>query len=355
MCRHAALQNLHSVILVIDPVGHGEACDRTAATDAAIEHAAGYRAEIIDHRAVKRAAGNRAAVSKHGVRVPVSGAAADHHIAADVERSVVKETAAMAVVCAGGCRTAVLNLCRAGQGGAAVTIIADTAAPSSPTFVLRCHRAVGDAAAGHGEYTTANAHTAAVSGLVLRYRRAAGDAAAGHVELTAENEYAAAPGAVARVRGCAADDIAAEHLERAAVNIYTAAFFGFSAVDNAAMDGLCAACAPFPQTIGVRGELICRCGVAVLQRKVTAVCNLDHAAAAGHFQHIADKVKGDGAVNGQGGADCNVIFQCDDVCAAVRQRINKLLFRFNFLVSFAFGKYACRHKAYHHTKGEQYT
>ena len=222
------------------------------------------------------------------------------------------------------------------------------------------HAAV-DHAAVHDELAVFPYSAAVCFHTAAAFRDAADDGAAIHGEyavcITALNHHTAACAV-----GLTAHDTAAVHGERAAgFNQHTAAvsrivhFCTCAAVDDAAADGLCAAGAPFPQTIGVRGELICRCGVAVLQRKVTAVFNLDHAAAAGHFQHIADKVKGDGAGDVQGSADCNVIFQCDDVCAAVRQRFNKLLFRFNFLVSFAFGKYACRHKAYHHTKGEQYT
>ena len=222
------------------------------------------------------------------------------------------------------------------------------------------HAAV-DHAAVHDELAVFPYSAAVCFHTAAAFRDAADDGAAIHGEyavcITALNHHTAACAV-----GLTAHDTAAVHGERAAgLNQHTAAvsrivhFCTCAAVDDAAMDGFCAAGSPLPQTVGVGGEIICRCGVAVLQRKVTAAFDVYNAAAAGYFKHIAVNIQRDSAVNGQGGADCNVIFQCDDVCAAVRQRINKLLFRFNFLVSFAFGKYACRHKAYHHTKGEQYT
>ena len=323
----ALLQDLGGVILVVvEAVGHGNAADLVSGViDAAVERAARDAAIIFS-------------INIHGIRaVSVSRAADDLHVAADGERSGVRDAAAVHPVCT--CytfRMAVTDHRRAGQGGVSNTtivgfaIIADAAAQSHP--IALSHRcAAGDAAAVHGERAAySNKHAAAISNISL---------------------------------GLAADDITADHGKPAAVvDIHTAAIAiavpvrkALAAVDDAAEDGLCAAdFIQLPQTV-VGDEPVLSCGVAVLQRKVTAAFDVYNAAAAGYFKHIAVNIQRDSAVNGQGGADCNVIFQCDDVCAAVRQRINKLLFRFNFLVSFAFGKYACRHKAYHHTKGEQYT
>ena len=88
---------------------------------------------------------------------------------------------------------------------------------------------------------------------------------------------------------------------------------------------------------------------------MTAAFYPDNAAVSGYFKHIAVNIQCNVAVNCQGSADFNVAFQRDYVHAAVRQRIDKLLFRFNFSVRLSLGKYACRYKAYHHTKGEQDT
>ena len=98
-----------------------------------------------------------------------------------------------------------------------------------------------------------------------------------------------------------------------------------------------------------------RRGIAVDKGQVAGGAALiiedNNAAAAGHFQNIAVEIEGDLAEDGQGRADCNVIFQRDDVYAAVRQRIDKLLFRFDFPVCLTLGKRRSRHKAEQHTKG----
>ena len=100
-----------------------------------------------------------------------------------------------------------------------------------------------------------------------------------------------------------------------------------------------------------------RRGVAVDKGQVAGDAALiiedNNAAATGHFQNIAVEIEGDLAEDGQGRADCNVIFQRDDVYVAVRQRIDKLLFRFDFPACLTRGKRRSRHKAYHHTKSEQ--
>ena len=96
-----------------------------------------------------------------------------------------------------------------------------------------------------------------------------------------------------------------------------------------------------------------RRGIAVDKGQVAGDAALiiedNNAAATGHFQNIAVEIEGDLAEDGQGRADCNVIFQRDDVYAAVRQRIDKLLFRFDFPVCLTLGKRRSRHKAEQHT------
>ena len=269
--------------------------------------------------AVERAAGDRAAVAenRHGVRAPASGAAGDLHIAADVELSAVTNAAAITFV---ACRMAVLDLRRAGQGGDAMTIIADTATPSSPILSLRCRRAVGDAATAHVERALANAHPAAMSHIPpLCYRRAADDIAAGHIELAAENEHAAAPGGTARVRSRAADDAAAGHGERAAANVYTAALVGAAAGDDAAGDGVVTSAVirpPRPQAGGIIFAEILEglCCRVVLQRQVAAVLDdKDAAAAILHLQDVVVEVEGGVTCDGQGAGDGHVLRQL--ICA----------------------------------------
>ena len=217
----AGRHDLGGVVRTVDLVGHGEAGDFVfGVLDAAVERAAGDAATIVR-------------IDIHGIRaLSASGAADDLHVAADVELSAVTNAAAITFV---ACRMAVLDLRRAGQGGDAISIIADTATPSNPIRSLRCRRAVGDAATAHVERAHANAHPAAMSHILpLCYRRAAGDAAAGHGELAAfSDKHAAAPGGV---RSRAADDAAAGHGERAAANVYTAALVGAAAGDDAAGD-----------------------------------------------------------------------------------------------------------------------
>ena len=276
------------------------------------------------HRTVKKAAVNGAAdISIHGIRFEsFSSAAGDLHIAVDIENSAVIDAAANQITRM--CYTAFPDLCRAGQGGS--SLIADTAAHS-------------------------------ISAQLSRYRRAAGDAAAGHGERAVfSHVHAAAPRLHSFYRGSTAHDIAAGHGECAAViYIHTAAGdyvpvnAARAAVDNAAVYGLCAAGSPLPKAIVFRIEVICRCKVAVFQRQMTAVFNLDNAAAAGNFKHIAVNIQCDSAVNCQGGSDRNVTFQCDKAHIAVCQRVNQFLFRFNLFGCLTLGEHTCWHKADRHT------
>ena len=298
--RFAGRHDLGGVVRTVDLVGHGEAGDRAAATDTAVERAAGDAATFVR-------------IDIHGIRaLSASGAADDLHVAADVELSAVTNAAAITFV---ACRMAVLDLRRAGQGGDAITIIADTATPSSPIRSLRCRRAVGDAATAHVERAPANAHPAAMSHIPpLCYRRAADDIAAGHIELAAENEHAAAPGVKARVRSRAADDAAAGHGERAAANVYTAALVGAAAGDDAAGDGVGACAAIRQQRPRVGGIIFAEileglCCRVVLQRQAASALDLKDAAAAGHLQDVVVEVEGGVTRDGQGAGDGHVSIQ----------------------------------------------
>ena len=224
-----------------------------------------------------------------------------------------------------------------------LTIAADTATAPAGS------RTIPDRTTVHGEpAAVAYVHTAAIS----RIGDAATDSSAViHLECAAVSHIHT----TAVVVGRAADDAAAVHGEPAAgINVYTAAFAGLAAVDDAAEDGLVAVAGNFlPQALGIGVKLMHCSEVGVLQRQVAAGCDLEHTVAAGHFQHIAVEVKCDGAVNGEGSADGNVVSQLDDVHGIVRQGGGQFLFRSNLFGCLALGKYACRHNAEHHTKGEQ--
>ena len=223
------------------------------------------------------------------------------------------------------CYTAFPNLRRAGQGGG--SLIADTAA--------------------HG-----------IGAQLSRYRRASRDTAACHGERAVfSHVHAAALRLHSFYRGSTAHDIAAGHGERAAaIHVHAAAgdcvpvSATRAAVDNAAVYGLCAAGFPLPKAIGFRIEIICRCKVAVLQRQVSAVFDLDHTAAGGIFKHIAVKIQRDSAVNGQGVSDRNVAFQRDNVHGVVRQCFDQFLFRYDASGRLALGKHSRRYEAQHHTE-----
>ena len=100
-----------------------------------------------------------------------------------------------------------------------------------------------------------------------------------------------------------------------------------------------------------------RRGIAVDKGQVAGDAALiiedNNAAATGHFQNIAVEIEGDLAEDGQGAADVDILRQPDDIRRIVRQSGDQLLFRFDFPVCLTRGKRRSRHKAYHHTKGEQ--
>ena len=284
----ALLQDLGGVILVVvEAVGHGNAADLVSGViDAAVERAAHDAAIIVS-------------INIHGIRaVSVSRAADDRHIAADGERSGVRDAAAVHLICT--CyafRMAVTDHRRAGQGGAAnitivgFAIIADAAAKSHP--IALSHRcAAGDAAAGHGKRAAfSDKHAAAISNISL---------------------------------GLAADDITAVHGEcAAAIHIHTAAVAiavpvcnTLAAVDDAAVDSLYAAVfIQLPQAV-VGDEPVLHCGVAVDKGQVAAALdpNVAH-----HAQDAAVEVKSDSAGDFQGEDGVGVVFKLDDIHRIVRQ------------------------------------
>ena len=153
---------------------------------------------------------------------------------------------------------------------------------------------------------------------------ASGDAAAGHREL---NLFAVLPRintyTAAELCG-AADNIAADHGQLpAGCDIHTAATIYCDAErkritraagDDAAGDGLCAAClVQHPQAVGVGRELVYCGGVAVSQRQIAAALDHNHAAfvCALIFEHMTVQVQRHDAVDGQGVADANVPCQLD--------------------------------------------
>ena len=89
--RCAAGQNLHGVILAIDPIGHGATADHTALGDTAIEHTAADRTAVsylsfkdtagdriaVDYLAVKGTVGNRAMAPHRTVKKAAVNRAAD--------------------------------------------------------------------------------------------------------------------------------------------------------------------------------------------------------------------------------------------------------------------------------------
>ena len=139
-----------------------------------------------------------------------------------------------------------------------------------------------------------------------------------------EDSSAYGGGVFVNVVGQFADDITAGHGQLTLVfNTHTAAesiiahYRSRATVDNAAVYCFCAACAPLPQTVGVGGKFVCRCGVAVLYCQMSAAFYPDNAAFSGYFKHIAVNIQCNVAVNDQGSADFNVAFQRDYVHAAV--------------------------------------
>ena len=194
---------------------------------------------------------------------------------------------------------AVLNFCRAGQRSG--SCVANAAAISS--------NAARNAAVAHDESASLfHIHTAAAG----MSSNAACNAAAGHGEGSTHIHTAATTGRTAY-------DIAAGHGEGAAgYNYHAAAIIiigiGVAAGDDAAVDSVRAAgLVQYPEFCAVvNPELVRGTGVAVRQRQIAAVFDLNHSAGDGHFQHVAVQVEGNFTADRQRGADFNVRCQLDN-------------------------------------------
>ena len=104
---------------------------------------------------------------------------------------------------------------------------------------------------------------------------------------------AAAAAARVGIDGLTAHDAAALHNERAVLHVHTAAAVGAAAGNDAAVDSLCTArLIQHPQLRRIGRKAVRRCGPAVHHRQLSAAAELEHAAAAGHLQHIAVQIKG---------------------------------------------------------------
>ena len=226
------------------------------------------------------------------------------------DRAVQDKRGAAVVIYRSALRGSTVSDCAAVHGE--LPRVVDTASFQGP-------RTIPDCTAVHEECAVfSDIHAAAASAL-------GGAADDGGVAIHLKFAAAFHVHTAASPLGTAAHDVAAVHGElSAAFHIHTAAVFGIATVDDAAVDGHRTAGAPLPQTVGVRSEFIRRCKITVLKCQVSAVCDLDNATAAGYFQHIPDEVQGNGVVNGQGGTDCNVAFQFDEIDGNIFQRGNKL-------------------------------
>ena len=139
-----------------------------------------------------------------------------------------------------------------------------------------------------------------------------------HLEaaLIADMHTAAAAAGVG-IDNLAAHDAAALHDEGAVLYVYTAAAVGAAAIDNAAVDSLCAArLIQHPQMVCIWLKFVFLRGVAVHHRQLSAffgffAADLEHAAAAGHPQHLAVQVEDKLARNDQRAVDVNVRRQLD--------------------------------------------
>ena len=131
----------------------------------------------------------------------------------------------------------------------------------------------------------------------------------------------------------AADNIAAGHGQLpAGCDIHTAATIycaademkriARAAGDNAAGDGLCAACLVQHPQFAIRHEFVLGGGVAVGQRQIAAALDHNHAAivCALVFEHMTVQVQRHGAVDSQGTADANVPCQPDGVDIRIGNR-----------------------------------
>ena len=168
-------------------------------------------------------------------------------------------------------------------------------------------RTPGDLAAGHGHGgDPVTIHTAAVFA-----RPAAHDAAALQREFAVPFDIHTA----AASAGPAAHDAAALQREFAVpFDIHTAAVLRVAAGDNAAGDGLFAAVIQRPHAVAAHSERMCPVvGAGVLYRQVALAFHPEHAAAAGHLQHIAVQIKHGVCIlrNNQRAADADIRPQRD--------------------------------------------
>ena len=136
----------------------------------------------------------------------------------------------------------------------------------------------------------------------------------------------------------AADNIAAGHGQLpAGCDIHTAATIYCAAAemkriartagDDAAGDGLCAACLVQHPQFAIRIEFVREITrIAVLDSQLPAVLDHNHAAlvCALVFEHMTVQVQRHGAVDGQGTADTNVPCQPDGVDSRIGNRISQL-------------------------------